>query len=147
MEAMVQFLACLTRELLQGHKEDLIRVKWGRKVCIRGILKVHLSFLWVGMGGCDNLCRWGRISLLEFHKKSRYNAKRGGNVDAMGVLTSQLHDGLAAPTLRNPVPVGLYVTCIVDFIKACGRFSCLYACNGMGIIRDKIQQRKSIWYG
>lgn len=45
-------------------------------------------------------------TLLEFHKKSRYNAKRGGNVDAMGVLTSQLHDGLAAPTLRIPVPVG-----------------------------------------
>lgn len=48
-------------------------------------------------------------TLLEFHKKSRYNAKRGGNVDAMGVLTSQLHDGLAAPTLRIPVPVGTVV--------------------------------------
>lgn len=51
----------------------------------------------------------GKDTLLEFHKKSRYNAKRGGNVAAMGVLTSQLHDGLAAPTLRIPVPVGLYV--------------------------------------
>ncbi|CBI19774.3 unnamed protein product, partial [Vitis vinifera] len=50
----------------------------------------------------------GEDSLLEFHK-SRYNAKRGGNVDAMGVLTSELHDGLAAPTLRNPVPVGTVV--------------------------------------
>ncbi|KAK6939414.1 hypothetical protein RJ641_028945, partial [Dillenia turbinata] len=29
--------------------------------------------------------------------------------DAMGVLTSQLHDGFAAPTLRNPVPVGTVV--------------------------------------
>ncbi|XP_054797269.1 probable GTP-binding protein OBGC2 isoform X2 [Prosopis cineraria] len=48
-------------------------------------------------------------SLLEFHSKSRYNAKRGGNVDAMGILTSQLHDGLAAPTLRIPVPVGTVV--------------------------------------
>lgn len=48
----------------------------------------------------------GKDSLLEFHHKSRYNAKRGGNVDAMGVLTSQLHDGFAAPTLRIPVPVG-----------------------------------------
>ncbi|XP_058074929.1 probable GTP-binding protein OBGC2 isoform X2 [Magnolia sinica] len=48
-------------------------------------------------------------SLLEFHKKGRYNAKRGGNVDAMGVLTSQLHDGFAAPTLRIPVPVGTVV--------------------------------------
>ena len=86
----------------------------------------------------------GEDSLLEFHKKSRHNAKRGGNVDAMGVLTSQLHDGLAAPTLRIPVPVGLYVTCIVDFIKTCGRFSCLYASNGMGIIRERIRQMKSI---
>lgn len=51
----------------------------------------------------------GKDSLLEFHKKSRYNAKRGGNVDAMGVLTSQLHDGFAAPTLRIPVPVGTVV--------------------------------------
>ncbi|KAK6938879.1 GTP1/OBG domain [Dillenia turbinata] len=51
----------------------------------------------------------GLDSLLEFHKKNRYNAKRGGNVDAMGVLTSQLHDGFAAPTLRIPVPVGTVV--------------------------------------
>ncbi|XP_043712883.1 probable GTP-binding protein OBGC2 isoform X2 [Telopea speciosissima] len=51
----------------------------------------------------------GKDSLLEFHRKSRYNAKRGGNVDAMGMLTSQLHDGLAAPTLRIPVPVGTVV--------------------------------------
>ncbi|XP_028765175.1 probable GTP-binding protein OBGC2 isoform X2 [Neltuma alba] len=48
-------------------------------------------------------------ALLEFHSKSRYNAKRGGNVDAMGILTSQLHDGIAAPTLRIPVPVGTVV--------------------------------------
>lgn len=46
-------------------------------------------------------------TLLEFHSKGRFNAKRGGNVAAMGVLTSQLRDGLAAPTLRIPVPVGL----------------------------------------
>jgi len=51
----------------------------------------------------------GKDSLLELHSKSRFNAKRGGNVDAMGVLTSQLHNGFAAPTLRIPVPVGLYV--------------------------------------
>ncbi|KAF8022775.1 hypothetical protein BT93_F0324 [Corymbia citriodora subsp. variegata] len=48
-------------------------------------------------------------SLLEFHGRSRYNAKRGGNVDAMGVLTSQLHNGFAAPTLRILVPVGTVV--------------------------------------
>ncbi|KAG4962335.1 hypothetical protein GLYMA_14G070100v4 [Glycine max] len=48
-------------------------------------------------------------TLLEFHNKSRYHAKRGGNVDAMGVLTSMLRDGLAAPTLRIPVPVGTVV--------------------------------------
>lgn len=46
-------------------------------------------------------------SLLEFHSKRRYNAKRGGNVDAMGTLTSHLHDGFPASTLRIPVPVGL----------------------------------------
>ncbi|CAH9141657.1 unnamed protein product [Cuscuta epithymum] len=48
-------------------------------------------------------------TLLEYHKKGRHNAKRGGNVAAMGMLTSQLHDGLAAPTLRIPVPVGTVV--------------------------------------
>lgn len=48
-------------------------------------------------------------SLLEFHKKRRYSAKRGGNVDAMGTLTSHLHDGFAAPALRIPVPVGLWL--------------------------------------
>lgn len=47
-------------------------------------------------------------TLLEFHKKSRYNAKRGGNVDAMGVLSSQSHNGLAVPALRIPVPLGLF---------------------------------------
>ncbi|PIA52848.1 hypothetical protein AQUCO_01000607v1 [Aquilegia coerulea] len=51
----------------------------------------------------------GRDSLLEFHKKKRYNAKRGGNVDAMGVLTSLMHDGFPGPTLRIPVPVGTVV--------------------------------------
>ncbi|XP_057853235.2 probable GTP-binding protein OBGC2 isoform X2 [Cryptomeria japonica] len=48
-------------------------------------------------------------SLLELHQISRYNAKRGGNVDAMGTLTPMLHDGFAAPTLRIPVPVGTVV--------------------------------------
>ncbi|KAI0511300.1 hypothetical protein KFK09_011925 [Dendrobium nobile] len=48
-------------------------------------------------------------TLLEFHKKKRYNAKRGGNVDAMGMLTSVLHDGFVAPSLRIPVPVGTVV--------------------------------------
>ncbi|GLT54370.1 hypothetical protein SLA2020_275730 [Shorea laevis] len=51
----------------------------------------------------------GKDTLLEFHKKGRYNAKRGGNVDAMGVLTSQLRDGFSAPTLRIPVPLGTVV--------------------------------------
>ncbi|XP_021601024.1 probable GTP-binding protein OBGC2 isoform X2 [Manihot esculenta] len=51
----------------------------------------------------------GKDSLLEFHAKGRFNAKRGGNVDAMCVLTSQLHDGFAAPTLRIPVPIGTVV--------------------------------------
>lgn len=52
----------------------------------------------------------GKESLLEFHTKGRHKAKRGGNVDAMGALTPQLHDGHAAPTLRIAVPLGLYVS-------------------------------------
>lgn len=48
-------------------------------------------------------------TLLEFHRKNRYCAKRGGNVDAMGALTKQLHDGFGAPALRIPVPVGTVV--------------------------------------
>ncbi|KAK9758319.1 hypothetical protein RND81_01G222700 [Saponaria officinalis] len=48
-------------------------------------------------------------TLLEFHQKSRYNAKRGGSVGNMGVLSPQLRDGFAAPTLRIPVPVGTVV--------------------------------------
>ncbi|KAJ0923491.1 putative GTP-binding protein, Obg-type [Helianthus annuus] len=51
----------------------------------------------------------GKDSLLEFHKKTRFNAKRGGNVDTMGVFHSQLRNGLAAPTLRIPVPLGTVV--------------------------------------
>lgn len=47
-------------------------------------------------------------SLLEFHNKSKHKAKRGGNVDSMGVLTSHLQSGVAAPTLRIPVPLGLF---------------------------------------
>ncbi|KAL0314640.1 UNVERIFIED_CONTAM: putative GTP-binding protein OBGC2 [Sesamum angustifolium] len=48
-------------------------------------------------------------TLLEFHNKSRHSAKRGGNVDAMGVLSSQSHNGIAAPALRIPVPLGTVV--------------------------------------
>ncbi|KAK9220356.1 hypothetical protein WN943_009006 [Citrus x changshan-huyou] len=51
----------------------------------------------------------GKDTLLEFHNKRRYNAKRGGNVDSVGVLSSQLRGGLAAPTLRIPVPLGTVV--------------------------------------
>eukprot|EP01018_Ginkgo_biloba_P026277 Gb_21962 [translate_table: standard] len=48
-------------------------------------------------------------SLLELHQKRRYNAKRGGNVDAMGALRPTLHDGFASPMVRIPVPVGTVV--------------------------------------
>lgn len=65
-------------------------------------------------------------TLLEFHKKSRYNAKRGGNVDAMGMLTSQLHDGLAAPTLRIPVPVGLSHFIFLSLCCTLSRYSSNY---------------------
>lgn len=52
-------------------------------------------------------------TLLEFHKKSRYNAKRGGNVDSMGVFSSQSHNGLAAPVLRIPVPLGVLTPTLI----------------------------------
>lgn len=46
-------------------------------------------------------------SLLEFHRKRRHNAKRGSNVDTMGKeITSLVQDGVSAPVLRIPVPVG-----------------------------------------
>ncbi|KAJ8772590.1 hypothetical protein K2173_027767 [Erythroxylum novogranatense] len=65
------------------------------------------------VGGCGGdvviYADEGKDTLLEFHFKSRFNAKRGGNVDAMGVLTSRLGDGSMAPTLRIPVPVGTVV--------------------------------------
>ncbi|KAG5613388.1 hypothetical protein H5410_024669 [Solanum commersonii] len=48
-------------------------------------------------------------SLLEFHNKSKHKAKRGGNVDSMGVLTSHMQNGAASPTLRIPVPLGTVV--------------------------------------
>lgn len=54
-------------------------------------------------------------TLLEFHNKARFNAKRGGNVDAMGLLTSHLRDGLAAPTLRIAVPLGLFFALCLCF--------------------------------
>ncbi|CAM6101577.1 unnamed protein product [Calypogeia fissa] len=48
-------------------------------------------------------------SLLEFHKKRRYNAKRGGNVNASGPLTPKIGDGVPAPTLLISVPIGTVV--------------------------------------
>lgn len=59
-------------------------------------------------------------TLLEFHQKRRYCAKRGGNVDAMGTMTKQLHNGFAAPTLRIPVPIGLCsCICIRRLLLTC----------------------------
>ncbi|XAR61703.1 hypothetical protein NMG60_11016200 [Bertholletia excelsa] len=66
----------------------------------------------------------GKDTLLDFHKKRRYNAKRGGNVDTMGVLTSQLCDGLAAPALWIPVPIGTVVK------RKRGNFLADLACPG-----------------
>lgn len=44
-------------------------------------------------------------TLLGFHGKTRYVAKRGGNVDSTGLFR---RDGISAPTLRIPVPLGLH---------------------------------------
>lgn len=68
-------------------------------------------------------------TLLEFHNKSKHKAKRGGNVDAMGVLTSYLQNGLAAPTLRIPVPLGLFFLWL---------FSSLIALTHMGNSNDNL---------
>ncbi|CAD6215007.1 unnamed protein product [Miscanthus lutarioriparius] len=44
-------------------------------------------------------------TLLRFHEKARYCAKRGGNVGAAGgTLSSRMHSGFAGETLRIPVP-------------------------------------------
>jgi hypothetical protein len=51
-------------------------------------------------------------SLLEFHKKRRFNAKRGGNVNAAGFLTAAVQEGLSAPTLLISVPVGALRSCL-----------------------------------
>ncbi|XP_024393859.1 probable GTP-binding protein OBGC2 isoform X2 [Physcomitrium patens] len=48
-------------------------------------------------------------TLLPLHRKKRHNAKRGSNVSAMGTLSPSLRDGLDAPVLRIPVPVGTVV--------------------------------------
>ncbi len=48
-------------------------------------------------------------SLLPLHRKKRHNAKRGANVDTMGCLSPSLHDGISAPRLSIPVPVGTVV--------------------------------------
>uniref|UniRef100_A0A0D9W080 OBG-type G domain-containing protein n=1 Tax=Leersia perrieri TaxID=77586 RepID=A0A0D9W080_9ORYZ len=48
-------------------------------------------------------------TLLRFHEKARYCAKRGGNVGATGTLSSRMHSGFAGETLRIPVPVGTVV--------------------------------------
>jgi hypothetical protein len=51
-------------------------------------------------------------TLLRFHEKARYCAKRGGNVGAAGgTLSSRMHSGFAGETLRIPVPVGLWTRC------------------------------------
>lgn len=45
-------------------------------------------------------------TLLPYHQRRRHNAKRGANVDTLGVLSPSLRDGLNASVLRIPVPVG-----------------------------------------
>ncbi|KAJ3705554.1 hypothetical protein LUZ61_009259 [Rhynchospora tenuis] len=63
-----------------------------------------------GHGGDVIICADESLdSLLEFHNKNRFCAKRGGNVDAMGTINSQMRDGIAASALRIPVPVGTVV--------------------------------------
>lgn len=102
------------------------------KARIRGSYKIDFDgSLILPMGGHGGdvviYADEGKDSLLEFHKKGRFNAKRGGNVDTMsGGLSSLIRNGLAAPTLRIPVPLGLtffnfissifyYIVILADF--------------------------------
>ncbi|GAQ85232.1 GTP-binding protein Obg/CgtA [Klebsormidium nitens] len=48
-------------------------------------------------------------TLLEFHRKKKFQGGRGGNVDAMLGLGADLLSGTDAPELRVPVPVGTVV--------------------------------------
>eukprot|EP00850_Spirogloea_muscicola_P018664 SM000173S03033 [mRNA] locus=s173:206864:210480:- [translate_table: standard] len=48
-------------------------------------------------------------TLLDLHRKARYHAHRGGNVDNMEGLTRWSTDGLSPPALRILVPVGTVV--------------------------------------
>eukprot|EP00850_Spirogloea_muscicola_P011475 SM000071S21099 [mRNA] locus=s71:455398:458842:+ [translate_table: standard] len=48
-------------------------------------------------------------TLLDLHRKARYHAHRGGNVDSMEGLTRWSTDGLSPPALRILVPVGTVV--------------------------------------
>uniref|UniRef100_A0A0E0LTH4 Obg domain-containing protein n=1 Tax=Oryza punctata TaxID=4537 RepID=A0A0E0LTH4_ORYPU len=48
-------------------------------------------------------------TLLRFHEKAWYCAKRRGNVGFTGTLSSRMHNGFARETLRIPVPVGTVV--------------------------------------
>lgn len=63
-------------------------------------------------------------TLLRFHEKARYCAKRGGNVGAAGgTLSSRMHSGFAGETLRIPVPVGLWTQ------SRCCEFRAFFLCG------------------
>jgi hypothetical protein len=80
-------------------------------------------------------------TLLRFHEKARYCAKRGGNVGAAGgTLSSRMHSGFAGETLRIPVPVGLWTRCC-EFraFLLCGDWSLMdaFASNAGTVVKRK----------
>ncbi|XP_020586926.1 probable GTP-binding protein OBGC2 [Phalaenopsis equestris] len=123
--AVLSMPAQRTNSKLQGKHEQDKRKKGSFKRDSNGSLIVPMG----GHGGDVFLyADESTETLLEFHKKKRYSAKRGGNVDAMGMLTSLLHDGFVAPSLRIPVPVGTVVK------RKKGKFMADLACPGDEIL-------------
>lgn len=106
---MVRFLVCPTRMDHQSQWGNLIKKKRRKEFSYESDFDGSLILPMGGHGGDVIIyADESKDTLLEFHNKSRYNAKRGGNVDSMGVYSSQLHNGLAAPVLRIPVPPGAF---------------------------------------
>ncbi|CAD6215009.1 unnamed protein product [Miscanthus lutarioriparius] len=78
-------------------------------------------------------------TLLRFHEKARYCAKRGGNVGAAGgTLSSRMHSGFAGETLRIPVPVVILQISLIDVPEYRRRKAMVLSPNIMRDTSDKV---------